>query len=322
MSAPGAPATARGVDLAHLSMVFPLPGALLFPHAVLPLHVFEPRYRHMLKDCLASDRAIAIACLDEHDYPLDDARVNAGLGATRPPRVRSLVGVGTVVAHEVLPDGRSNILLRGLGRARIDEELPVEAGRLYRIVRATWVKDDPIEAARAQATRQTLWALAAQLADRLPDGGPTLRALVDSQREAGPLADIRRRRARHPSSRAPARLRDARRPAARRPGRRRHRARARLARNNALLGKLNGAGRTHRRDRGRSRGRGREPPAAGPASRLLGSPGGPSDDGDLVVLSPRLRSFLNPTGASCRSLGSPRTGGTNVDSVRAIGAIF
>ncbi len=189
MSAPGAPATARGVDLAHLS-IFPLPGALLFPHAVLPLHVFEPRYRHMLKDCLASDRAIAIACLDEHEDPLDDARVNAGLGATRPPRVRSLVGVGTVVAHEVLPDGRSNILLRGLGRARIDEELPVEAGRLYRIVRATWVKDDPIEAARAQATRQTLAALAAQLADRLPDGGPTLRALVDSQREAGPLADL------------------------------------------------------------------------------------------------------------------------------------
>jgi len=157
---------------------------------VLPLHIFEPRYRRMLADCLAGDHAIAIACLDEHEDPDDDARVNAGLGTARPPRVRALVGVGTIVAHETLPDGRSNILLRGLGRAHIDEELPAEAGRPYRLVRASWVQDAPIEDERAHAVRQTMAALASQLADRLPDGGPTLRALIASQPEAGALADL------------------------------------------------------------------------------------------------------------------------------------
>lgn len=178
-----------GPNLDRLA-IFPLPGALLFPHAVLPLHVFEPRYRRMLADCLASDKAMAIACLAEHEDPVDDARVNSGLGAERPPRVRPLVGVGAIVAQDTLPDGRSNILLRGLGRARIEEELAAEPGRPYRLVRATWVTDVPTDAGRAQAARQTLAALAVQLADRLPDGGPTLRTLIESQREAGPLADL------------------------------------------------------------------------------------------------------------------------------------
>ena len=184
MSAPRRP-----VDLDRLA-IFPLPGALLFPHAVLPLHVFEPRYRRMLEDCLAGDRAIAIACLAEHEDPVDDARANEGRGIVRPPRVRPLVGVGTIVAHEPLPDGRSNILLRGLGRARIDEELALDPSRPYRLVRASWVVDEPLPEGRDHDLRQTLALLAGQLADRLPEGGDTLRALVGSQPDAGALSDL------------------------------------------------------------------------------------------------------------------------------------
>ena len=166
------------VDLDNL-MIFPLPNALLFPHAVLPLHVFEPRYRQLVADSLAMGRTMAVACLDETR--------DSGDGA---PPVRPLVGVGAIVAHEALPDGRSNILLRGLGRARIDAEIAPPTGRLYRVVRAHWEKDDALDHQHDEAVRQTLVALASQLAHRLPEGGDTLRALVESQPDAGALSDL------------------------------------------------------------------------------------------------------------------------------------
>ncbi len=156
--------------------MFPLPNALLFPNAVLPLHVFEPRYRQMVKDVLAGGGNLAIACLDEH-----------GVGA---PPVRRLVGIGAIVAHEALPDGRSNILLRGLGRARIVTELGGDDHRLYRVVRAEWVPDEAMSSDVEIDLRQALVALASQLAERLPEGGATLRALVASQPDAGGLTDL------------------------------------------------------------------------------------------------------------------------------------
>src|SRR3954468_6937935 len=81
--------------------IFPLPRVQLFPHALLPLHVFEPRYRDMVKDALAGPRLIAVAPREpgfETDYP---AR----------PAVRPIIGVGEVIGHEALEDGRHNILL-------------------------------------------------------------------------------------------------------------------------------------------------------------------------------------------------------------------
>jgi Lon protease-like protein len=176
------------VELARLP-IFPLPRAFLFPHAVLPLHVFEPRYRQLLADCLAGDRMMGIACLQGPDEP-DDPFDLPGAAELARPMVRRMVGVGTVVAHEPLPDGRSNILLRGLGRARIEEELDEAGRRPYRVVRALWARDRPLALDRAQAIRQTLAALAAQLADRLPEGGDTLRSLVHTHGEAGPLSDL------------------------------------------------------------------------------------------------------------------------------------
>jgi Lon protease-like protein len=104
--------------------------------------------------------------------------------------VRRLVGVGVIIAHDPLSDGRSNILLRGVGRARIEEELPTGPGVPYRLVRALWVPDRAVGGDRAAAAAQTLTALSAQLAERLPEGGDTLRALVATQREAGPLSDL------------------------------------------------------------------------------------------------------------------------------------
>src|SRR6478736_5807860 len=89
--------------------LFPLPNLVLFPHVVQPLHVFEPRYRQMTADALAGDRLIAPVLLKpgwEEEY---DAR----------PEVHPVACLGRVVADQLLPDGRYNLLLRGLSRAHL-----------------------------------------------------------------------------------------------------------------------------------------------------------------------------------------------------------
>jgi Lon protease-like protein len=110
--------------------IFPLPEVVFFPETVLPLHVFEPRYRQMIADCLAGDRWLAVVKLRagwEKDYQ----------GC---PPVHAVAGAGEVIQAEVLADGRYNILLDGRTRVRILAEEPPD-GRLYRVVRAERIED-------------------------------------------------------------------------------------------------------------------------------------------------------------------------------------
>src|SRR5579859_4612499 len=93
--------------------IFPLPQTVLFPGALLPLHVFEPRYRTMVKDCLATHKAMAIALICE----------TGERDAHRHPAIEPVAGIGVIIDHVELPDGRYNILLHGRGRVRL-EELP------------------------------------------------------------------------------------------------------------------------------------------------------------------------------------------------------
>jgi hypothetical protein len=92
--------------------LFPLPNVVLFPNVFLPLHIFEPRYRAMVADSLASDRMIGMVLLRpgwERDYE------------GRPPVYA--IGCSGVITHvDRLSDGRYNIVLRGLDRFRIVEE--------------------------------------------------------------------------------------------------------------------------------------------------------------------------------------------------------
>jgi Lon protease-like protein len=158
--------------------IFPLPQVQLFPRALLPLHVFEPRYRDLVRDALAGPRLIAIAALEpgfEDDY---HGR----------PAVRAIVGVGEMIGHEPLEDGRANILLRGLARARIDRELPSDES--YRLVEATELADLYRSGLNDGAARETLVLLADQLARKLPSGGETLRELARSQPALGALVDV------------------------------------------------------------------------------------------------------------------------------------
>ena len=105
--------------MSDLLPIFPLPNVVLFPNVFLPLHIFEPRYREMVADALATDRLIGMALLRpgwERDYE------------GRPPIYP--IGCSGVITHaDRLPDGRYNIVLRGLDRFRIVEE---DADRSYR----------------------------------------------------------------------------------------------------------------------------------------------------------------------------------------------
>ena len=117
--------------LEHLPM-FPLPRLTFFPHTRLPLHIFEARYRSLTAWCL------------ERDWPMAVVMIEPGHEAEQPgdPPVVSVAGVGRIAYHRELPNGRYNLVLEGLGRVRIEEEL--HSAYPFRVVRASRVVDLPV----------------------------------------------------------------------------------------------------------------------------------------------------------------------------------
>src|SRR5947209_5720417 len=102
--------------------LFPLPNVVLFPRAVLPLHIFEERYKVMTADALDGDKQIAMALLQsgwEKNY-------------YERPAIEQVVCIGTIVSHERLPDGKYNFLLQGHSRAIIEREVPRDDSTPYR----------------------------------------------------------------------------------------------------------------------------------------------------------------------------------------------
>src|SRR5438876_12325122 len=89
--------------------LFPLPNLVLFPQAMEPLHIFEPRYRQMTADALATDRLIAMVLLKSGPEEEGEER----------PALHSVACLGKIVADQRLEDGRYNILLDGFSRLRI-----------------------------------------------------------------------------------------------------------------------------------------------------------------------------------------------------------
>jgi uncharacterized protein len=131
--------------------IFPLPGVVLLPHALVPLHVFEPRYRKMVRDCARGAGVLGLACVPEGERGVEDPSAK--------PRVLPVLGVGVLARIERLPDGRSNIVVRGVLRARIDFEH--DGPEPYRLVRASGLRDEPglDDDVRAQSLRRLVLAL-------------------------------------------------------------------------------------------------------------------------------------------------------------------
>jgi Lon protease-like protein len=157
--------------------IFPLPNCVLLPGGLLPLHVFEPRYREMTRDVLAGSHLMAVA------------RLRPGYETSyygRPP-VYERCGVGRIICSEELPDGRFALLLRGVARVEIARELPPE--RSYRQVEARVLADAAHDPGEAKDTHRRLIQLCDRLAEVIEKGGPQLRDLVRSFDEPGACAD-------------------------------------------------------------------------------------------------------------------------------------
>jgi Lon protease-like protein len=103
--------------------VFPLPQIVLFPDALLPLHIFEPRYQALLNDALQSSKRFVMAVLKpgyEKDY----------YGC---PDVYPQACLGMIQEHSRLPDGRSDVILRGEKAVMIEKFVRAEPYRVARV---------------------------------------------------------------------------------------------------------------------------------------------------------------------------------------------
>ncbi|MBL8730508.1 MAG: LON peptidase substrate-binding domain-containing protein [Planctomycetes bacterium] len=135
--------------------IFPMPGAFLFPHQVMPLHVFEPRYRQLVEDLLDGPGRLVIGTqlLDRRD-------------ATGAPELLDVAGFGEILRHQRLADGRYQILVLGLARVRFTE---VPSDRLYRQVRChPFVEIEAAEREAEDLTRRLRDATTARLKQPLP----------------------------------------------------------------------------------------------------------------------------------------------------------
>jgi Lon protease-like protein len=105
--------------------LFPLPNAVLFPHLLLPLHIFEPRYRAMTRDALDGPGLIGMVLL----------KPGWEEGYRGRPAIHSTGTVGRIREWESLPDGRFNVVLLGLREFEVSEEYE---DRSYRYARVAW----------------------------------------------------------------------------------------------------------------------------------------------------------------------------------------
>ncbi len=161
--------------------VFPLHGVAVLPGTPAPFHIFEPRYRALVGDALAGDRILAVPAL----FGKSDAH------ALRPP-LRAICGAGIIEAEERYPDGRFDIVVRGVARVQLLEELP--RAKLYREFRAQ-ILEDRLPAggpATLEAELEGLRQLVVDLSTKLPSecGATQLAEAVAQMKDPSSIVDL------------------------------------------------------------------------------------------------------------------------------------
>lgn len=155
--------------------LFPLPSLVFFPGTLLPLHIFEPRYRAMTENVLAQREPLM--CVGMIDAPPGSEQ---GL-----PPVVQVVGLGRIIEHQRLDDGRFNIVLAGLARVRIDE-LPFVPP--FRRVRATVLGDLPRSV--PESDRAALVSAATRFLAAATGGNADFDFRMPSSADPGAAADL------------------------------------------------------------------------------------------------------------------------------------
>ena len=150
--------------------LFPLPGVLLIPGTTLPLHVFEPRYRQLVKDCVETGKPLA----------LPQVVMGGATDLLGSPAIHPYAGVGFVSGHHSLPDGRYNVFIQGLARVKLTEEI-ADSGHPYRVAKATLLEDEPVVGDNLARLGMLLRGLIAPLLARSGERGSLfLAGLVES----------------------------------------------------------------------------------------------------------------------------------------------
>ncbi len=156
--------------------VFPLPGVVLLPHTLLPLYIFEPRYRQMVTWCLA------------HDWPLAVPMLPHGVDPAGDPITVPVTGVGDIAHHEVVAGGRFQVLLRGLGRVRLVEDVPKEG--LIRMARAEAIADQPlVDPLQAAGQLTAMRALIRALGQAHPEASSALEEVLGETDDVAVMVD-------------------------------------------------------------------------------------------------------------------------------------
>ena len=121
------------MPLPEILPVFPLTGVMLLPGTVLPLHIFEPRYRAMIEDALEADKIFGMI---QPFAPQNDNRGPEPSAENSAPDLYKVGCAGYIEKCEKLPDGRYFVQLKGVNRFRLAEEIALQRG--YRRVKATY----------------------------------------------------------------------------------------------------------------------------------------------------------------------------------------
>lgn len=162
----------ESIQIPEVVPVMTLPNTVFFPQSLLPLHVFEPRYRAMLRQVLATDRLFAVARLDQSRL--------AEPGAQEP--VHHIASLGLVRACQEGEDGTSNLLLQGVCRIEvtaIERELPYRRIRIRPLASSAAEPPAALELLRLEILR--LLATRRRLGSAQPKGlGHFLRTIDDA----------------------------------------------------------------------------------------------------------------------------------------------
>jgi len=172
-----APRSPVPADWLESVAVFPLPQVVFFPGTTLPLHLFEPRYRAMMAECLRSgNMTMAVTQLK----PGFEANYQGS------PPIRTICGLGRIEQHEALPDGRFNLVLKGLCRVELEELEPGEAP--YRRAKAMVLQDRATDQVRPEAVA-AMMSTATQVASMIRRSYPEFELGVSNDSAPGRLVD-------------------------------------------------------------------------------------------------------------------------------------
>jgi len=149
--------------------VFPLAGVFLFPGTIMPLHIYEARYRQMIEDLLDKQGLLIISAI----------QVGHEAEALESPPFYEIGGLGEIVGHNHLEDGRFLVTLHGKKRVRLRE---VESDKMYRLVEYEVIQESQPTGEGAVATTLALREAIHERSEEdleIPDNAPM-----------APLADL------------------------------------------------------------------------------------------------------------------------------------